>query len=219
MTHFALKVIEISGSLQQSLHTVTTVQALGAIEDCCFYMCLPSIPFPAILIHKFKIFSWSYMTGHDGLRWHWALHFLCHRAVHKGRKQFSWHHESLFLQRLLRYLYTARKEESRFTVSFGFYLYKLKWSIKCRNINAVFCVCESKSCSQDHHIWKVHCQSKEIMNHAKNPSGQKLRHNLPIYPEKCAKGAQMCHSETLCGGIFRSWSEDKQGALIMVFPV
>lgn len=33
--------------------------------------------------------------------------------------------------------------------------------------------------------------TREIMNHAKNPSEQKLRHNFPIHPQKYAKGAQV----------------------------
>lgn len=146
---------------------------------CYLYVYLPSMPFLTILIPKSKIFSWSYMTGHGGLRWHWALHFLCHRAVPRREKAIFLTHEGFFfLQTLLKYLYTVRKEESRFTDLFGFYQYKLKWSIKCMKISAVFCACKSKICPQAHHIWKVHRQSKapgEIMNHAKNPSGQKIK--------------------------------------------
>lgn len=40
MTYFALKVIGISGSLQQSLHTITSLLALRAIEDSVAFMCI-----------------------------------------------------------------------------------------------------------------------------------------------------------------------------------
>lgn len=135
------------GNWDQWLFTAVTTYwhfFAGTERLCCLYVYLPSMPFLTILIHKSKIFSWSYMTGHDGLRWHWALHFLCHRAVLLRKKAIFLTQESIFLQTLLRYLYTERKEESRFTDLFGFYQYKLKWSIKCMKMNAVFCACKSK---------------------------------------------------------------------------
>lgn len=153
---FALKVIEIRGSLQQTLHTVTSLQALTTIENSVALMCIcHPCHFWQYLFTKLKFsldHTWKAMMGSDDTEHHISsVTELCHI----GRKQFSWHMRAFIWQRLLRYLHTIRKwiQGSQTYLAF----ISISWNIKCMKISAVFCVCKSKSCPQAHHVWKVHC--------------------------------------------------------------
>lgn len=97
MTYFALKVIDISGSLQQSWHAVTSLQALRTIEDSVTFMC---ICHPCHFLQywfrnlKFSLdHTWQAMVGSDDTE-HYISSAI--ELCHAGRKQFSWHMKAFF---------------------------------------------------------------------------------------------------------------------------